>query len=158
MDPGQICCHTAWVNRGVSLMQDSKAPLIYHLEAVAAGGASCLSWPALLAWDFHMDPSSWVVCGWGAMPAHQVVSAAELVVTGKWRSRFLKSFNSVYSCVTPPVEAVLIVITVIQLHYLQAPLWYRYWYEARFSWSIYCREIVWTKLHFYWSLDRRIAE
>lgn len=41
--------------------------------------------------------------------------AAELVVTSKSRRRFFKSFNSVYSCVTPPVKAVLIVITVIQL-------------------------------------------
>lgn len=47
-------------------MQDSKAPLIYHLEAVAAGGASCLSWPALLAWEDELfsHGSIFLSCVW----------------------------------------------------------------------------------------------
>ena len=56
------------------------------------------------------------MCGWGAVPAYKVVPAAELVVTGKCRSRFFFFFfkQSVYSCITPLMKTVLIVITVVQ--------------------------------------------
>lgn len=98
-------------------MQDSKTPLMICRPWLQVEPCVCPGQLYLLGRMscVHMDPASWVVCGWSAMLAHQMVSAAELVVTGKQRSRFFKSFNSVYSCVTPPVKAVLIVITVIQL-------------------------------------------
>lgn len=87
-------------------MQGAKAPLMSRLQAVAAGGAGwftpapCLSWPALLAWkdelcshgSFFLSCRDPICVRMGCHATYKVVSAAELVVTGKCRSRIFKFF------------------------------------------------------------------